>query len=385
MIKFGVLKKSKKSWARVGFLQTPHGEVETPSLVPVATQAAIKTLPTKLVEQTGTQIIISNTFHLHLKPGENIVKKAGGIHKFMNWPHPVMTDYGGFQVFSLGFGHDLQLGKIKKFFPGKVLNKEVIDKGAQPKKIKITEVGVYYNPLATVVDIRFLKSLSRDQLIDGLGEIIKAGLIKDASILSLLKKDGVNALKRSSTLTSLIKKSMAVKQFYIQKDPREIYWRQILNAGYTVGHAVELKHKLSHGKAVLFGLLKELSIGEFLGYTSPSVRKNLNDLLNKLDIKTNKNYSIDWESLQHDKKVRKNMIMLPITIKCALLSLIEEMLSIPTILILQALRHFHRPCRFKSRLLFLLTRLLLVDQQHGELQPLAELALIHISGMGRMV
>lgn len=144
MIEFKILKKSQKSWARLGILKTPHGEVETPSLVPVATQAAIKTLPSELVEQTGTQIVISNTFHLHLKPGKKIVKKAGGIHKFMNWPRPTMTDSGGFQVFSLGFGHDLQMGKIKKFFPGKVLNEQTIDKGTQPKKIKIAEEGVYF-------------------------------------------------------------------------------------------------------------------------------------------------------------------------------------------------------------------------------------------------
>lgn len=144
MIEFKVLKQSKKSWARLGVLKTPHGEVETPSLVPVATQAAIKTLPSEYLTQTGTQIIISNTFHLHLKPGEAIVKRAGGIHKFMNWKKPIMTDSGGFQVFSLGFGRDLDLGKIKKFFPGETTNSQSIEKGTQPKKVKITEAGVHF-------------------------------------------------------------------------------------------------------------------------------------------------------------------------------------------------------------------------------------------------
>lgn len=145
MIEFKVLKKSKKSWARLGVLKTPHGEVETPSLVPVATQAAIKTIPAEYLNQTGTQIVISNTFHLHLKPGESIVKRAGGINKFMNWKGPSMTDSGGFQVFSLGFGRDLDLGKIKKFFPGKVTNEQSIKKGTQPKKVKITEDGVHFS------------------------------------------------------------------------------------------------------------------------------------------------------------------------------------------------------------------------------------------------
>ncbi len=144
MIEFKILKESKKSWARLGVLKTPNGEVETPSLVPVATQAAIKTLPSEYLVQTGTQIVISNTFHLHLKPGEKIVKNAGGIHKFMNWKRPIMTDSGGFQVFSLGFGRDLDIGKIKKFFPGKVSDNQSIEKGVQPKKVKITEEGVHF-------------------------------------------------------------------------------------------------------------------------------------------------------------------------------------------------------------------------------------------------
>lgn len=101
MIEFKVLKKSKKSRARLGILKTPHGEVETPSLVPVATQAVVKTLTSEEVLQTKSRILISNTFHLHLKPGEKIVRQNGGVHKFMNWPRPLMTDSGGFQVFSL--------------------------------------------------------------------------------------------------------------------------------------------------------------------------------------------------------------------------------------------------------------------------------------------
>src|SRR6185369_13038456 len=106
MIDFKIIKKSKKSRARLGILKTPHGEVETPAFVPVATQATIKTLTTEEVVQTGAQILIANTFHLHLKPGDKIVKANGGVQKYMNWPKPLMTDSGGLQVFSLGFGKD---------------------------------------------------------------------------------------------------------------------------------------------------------------------------------------------------------------------------------------------------------------------------------------
>src|SRR5581483_9345544 len=106
-----VLKKSRRSKARLGILKTPHGEVLTPSLVPVATNATIKALRSDEVLATGTQIVISNTYHLHIEPGEKIIKSSGGLNKFMNWPRPTMTDSGGFQVFSLGWGRDLGVGK----------------------------------------------------------------------------------------------------------------------------------------------------------------------------------------------------------------------------------------------------------------------------------
>ncbi len=136
---FKILKKSKISNARLGFIETSHGVVETPCLVPVATQAVVKTLTSEEVEQTDSQILIANTFHLHLKPGEKVVEKAGGLHKFMNWKKPLMTDSGGFQVFSLGFGRDFGVGKILK-----TANEKEIKIGIQPQKIKIMQGGVYF-------------------------------------------------------------------------------------------------------------------------------------------------------------------------------------------------------------------------------------------------
>lgn len=142
MIEFKILKKSSQSRARLGILKTPHGEVETPSLVPVATQAVIKTLESSEVEKTNTQIIIANTFHLHLKPGEKILQSSGGIHEFMNWKKPIMTDSSGFQVFSLGFGSDFKVGKILKFFPEE--KTELVNINSKPKNITITENGVFF-------------------------------------------------------------------------------------------------------------------------------------------------------------------------------------------------------------------------------------------------
>lgn len=87
--------------ARRGRLSTPHAVIETPVFMPVGTQATVKTLSPEEVMQTGASIILSNTYHLHLRPGEEIVREAGGLHRFMNWPRALLTDSGGFQVFSL--------------------------------------------------------------------------------------------------------------------------------------------------------------------------------------------------------------------------------------------------------------------------------------------
>lgn len=148
MLEFKILKKSKKSAARLGVLTTPHGEVMTPAMVGVATLATIKALRSDEVLATGTQMLISNTYHLHLQPGEKTVKAAGGINKFMNWPRPTMTDSGGFQVFSLGFGRDLGIGKQSISNFGNKLER-AIEKGNQPKTVKMTEDGVEFrSPLS---------------------------------------------------------------------------------------------------------------------------------------------------------------------------------------------------------------------------------------------
>ena len=90
--------------ARMGILQTPHGLIETPAFVFCATKAAIKSAAPETIQKTGTQIILSNTYHLMVNGGSEIIKKAGGIHKFMGWDGPLLTDSGGFQIFSLGHG-----------------------------------------------------------------------------------------------------------------------------------------------------------------------------------------------------------------------------------------------------------------------------------------
>lgn len=110
MVKFSVLASDKR--ARVGKLKTAHGEVETPVFLPVGTQATVKALTPEDLKATGCEMVLANTYHLYLRPGAQAVKKLGGLHKFMHWKRPILTDSGGFQVFSLGFGIEHEVGKI---------------------------------------------------------------------------------------------------------------------------------------------------------------------------------------------------------------------------------------------------------------------------------
>jgi len=98
---FTLHKTCARSGARRGTLRTPHGDIRTPVYMPVGTQAAVKAVTPNELEALGADIILANTYHLHLRPGEDLVREAGGLHRFMAWPHPILTDSGGFQVFSL--------------------------------------------------------------------------------------------------------------------------------------------------------------------------------------------------------------------------------------------------------------------------------------------
>ncbi len=100
--KFEVLKKSNENAARLGRITTKHGVIETPIFMPVGTQATVKSMTPEELKEIKAQIILSNTYHLYMRPGHDLIKEAGGLHKFMNWDLPILTDSGGFQVFSLG-------------------------------------------------------------------------------------------------------------------------------------------------------------------------------------------------------------------------------------------------------------------------------------------
>ncbi len=100
-LKFTVLKTATNGIARVGVLETAHGKIETPIFMPVGTRGTVKTLTNQHLYDMNAQIILGNTYHLMLRPGMDIISQAGGLHKFMNWDRPILTDSGGYQVFSL--------------------------------------------------------------------------------------------------------------------------------------------------------------------------------------------------------------------------------------------------------------------------------------------
>ncbi len=129
---FKVLHTSKKSRARVGQIITPHGVIDTPNFVAVGTNGTLKSLDSKMVEQSGLQLMFCNTYHLMIQPGVETIKQAGGIHTFMNRQHPIITDSGGFQVFSLLYGN---------------VSNEIKSKGTKKHDAsvtKITEEGVLF-------------------------------------------------------------------------------------------------------------------------------------------------------------------------------------------------------------------------------------------------
>ena len=131
MFRFSILHKDKRTKARAGRLSTPHGDLLTPNFNPVGTQGTVKTLSSTDLKELGAQIVLSNTYHLNLRPGVEVVEKMGGLGEFMGWHGPTMTDSGGFQVFSLGVA---QTPLRSKSFAG------------QAKVTKFTK-SVFLNPM----------------------------------------------------------------------------------------------------------------------------------------------------------------------------------------------------------------------------------------------
>lgn len=160
---FKVIKKDKKSKARAGIIKTPHGDIETPSFVPVGTQATVKAVSPRDLKDLGAQIVLANTYHLHLRPGKKLIKEHGGLSKFMSWNGPTMTDSGGFQVFSLGIGLEHGVGKLLREEEGE----------AKPRLNKISEEGVTFQShidgskkfLSPEISIQIQEALGADLIV----------------------------------------------------------------------------------------------------------------------------------------------------------------------------------------------------------------------------
>ncbi|NCN07981.1 tRNA guanosine(34) transglycosylase Tgt [Candidatus Parcubacteria bacterium] len=129
---------------RAGVLETPHGVIHTPAFVSVGTKATVKALTPEQIIETGAEVVLANTYHLYLEPGDERVKKLGGLHKFMNFSGPMMTDSGGFQVFSLGAAYGKELSKITKITdPSQMLSERSLD-GEVPRLANIGADGVSF-------------------------------------------------------------------------------------------------------------------------------------------------------------------------------------------------------------------------------------------------
>jgi queuine tRNA-ribosyltransferase len=144
MLEFKIEKKLGGKLGRAGKLTTPHGEIQTPAFVVVGTKATVKSLNPEQVRDAGAQVVLANTYHLYLQPGDEAVKNMGGLGKMMNWSGPTMTDSGGFQVFSLGAAYKKGISKILHPTDPNLLIPERFDDSDAPRLAKIGQDGVSF-------------------------------------------------------------------------------------------------------------------------------------------------------------------------------------------------------------------------------------------------
>jgi queuine tRNA-ribosyltransferase len=131
-LKFSIEQELPHALGRAGVIETPHGVIHTPAFVTVGTKATVKALTPEDVKAMGAEVVLANTYHLYLEPGSDRVRKFGGLHKFMNWSGPIMTDSGGFQVFSLGAAYGKTISKVVSITdPSQLLSERSVD-GEQP-------------------------------------------------------------------------------------------------------------------------------------------------------------------------------------------------------------------------------------------------------------
>lgn len=237
MLRFEIIHTSKKSRARVGKIHTPHGTVDTPNFVAVGTNGTLKALDNDLVDTIGLQLMFCNTYHLLLQPGPEVVKNAGGLHRFINRTQPLITDSGGFQVFSLAYGsvHDELKSRGKKKGDGSVL--------------KITEEGVIFRSyrdgskvvLTPETSIQTQKALGADIIIP-LDELPPYHIEKEALKLSFDRTHRWEERSLNEHLKNPQNQSMyAVIHGGIDPELRALSCRTLVNLpfdGFAIGGSV---------------------------------------------------------------------------------------------------------------------------------------------------
>jgi len=139
-----VTHQASDSQARAGVLHTPHGAIETPFFCVVGTAGSVKGVTPAELRELGAGVLLANTYHLLLRPGPEIVRELGGLHRFMNWDGPLVTDSGGFQVFSLGFGLEHGVGKQIGMFPGELTEQPPRTRNQAPRLVKVDEDGATF-------------------------------------------------------------------------------------------------------------------------------------------------------------------------------------------------------------------------------------------------
>ena len=143
-INFKIEKELEGKLGRAAVLETAHGEVRTPAFVPVGTKATIKALTPEQVQSLGAEIVLANTYHLYLEPGDERVRSFGGLHEFMNWRGPLITDSGGFQVFSLGAAYGKTISKVTQITDPSQLLRERFDDDGVARLAKVGADGVSF-------------------------------------------------------------------------------------------------------------------------------------------------------------------------------------------------------------------------------------------------
>ncbi len=270
-IEFKIIARDKKSRARAGVIKTKHGNIETPYLIPVATKGSIKSLTSKDIKKINPQALLTNTYHLHLNPGDNKIKNLGGLHKFIKFNKPIFTDSGGFQAFSLGIGSEIGVKKIG-FFPG--------ERTPSPRgnnNARITKRGVMFKSIYPPYKEHFIGPKESMQIQSNLGaDIIMA----------------FDECTSSSSNKSYIEKSMHRSHNW---EKQSLKYKNKDQALYGIIHGGWFKDLRKESAKYISSLpFDGIAIGGSLGKTKEDMHKILGWIFPHLDDRPRHMLGIGW-------------------------------------------------------------------------------------------